>query len=176
MTIQTLKNECLQRLPFVYIYKLSYPFGSGLRMALPILPEPIFQGLVPAWPKDNLRGRETLTYPGPLSLNHGPQLSQPPRPLAPGERSGRPLNVSNIMGVATPGPLSSPRGTSRKWNSTFSCPLHGQPAPLHHCQSPTQHPLAPATPFALLPCHASPPPPPWPRPPPGAQDAPHPRP
>ena len=42
--------------------------------------------------------------------------------------------------------------------STFFRPLHGQPAPLQHCQSPTQLPIATATPFALPPCHASPPP------------------
>ena len=58
-----------------------------------------------------------------------------------------------------PGPtLSSPLGAGRKWPSTFSRPFHLQPTPLHNWQSPTQLPLAPALPFALPPCHGSPPP------------------
>jgi hypothetical protein len=123
LTIQTLKNDCLQRLPFVYIYKLSYPSGSGLRMALPIPPEPIFQGLVPAWPEDNLRGRETL-HPGPLSLNQGPSYPSRSAPGSGGkirqtakclEHHGEVLAIKEVLPRS---PLPLQRGTSRKWAST----------------------------------------------------------
>lgn len=79
------------------------------------------------------------------------------------------------FGGDQPGPtLSSPLGTRLKWTSTFSRSLHGQSATLHHCQS-TAHSHLPLPP-ALPPCHASPPPDPWPRPPSIAQGTPHPRP
>jgi hypothetical protein len=47
------------------------------------------------------------------------------------------------------GPLILTTGHLLQVASTFSRLLPGQPAPLHHWQSPTRLPLAPATPFVL---------------------------
>lgn len=84
---------------------------------------------------------------GRIGLSPSPQVGQL-------SSLNRPPGGLIILRLAAPGPLSSSSGTRRKLVSTFSRPLHSQPASLHHCQSPTQLPLAPATPLrpAALPC------------------------